>query len=498
MAIHLNTRRNKAIPYLLSIGLVLITTLFGAFIKGKLEPTNLVMFYLLVVVVAAVEWGKGPAIVTSILGVLCFDFFLVPPYLTFNVASIHYLFTFIGLLIVGLVVSTLASKMREQTIQARQQEAQTAALYRFSDDLANADTFNTALQAIRKNIGQVLNSDVAIYLPIKGSLELSSYDPGFPLCESGQKMALQVFENGPAQRTTKGPKLESIHFFPLDTTQGILGVLGISFRENKGSMLEEELIKALVNQAAMAIQRAKLSEDSRQVEVMRQTEKLQSALLHSISHDLKTPLVSIKGALTTLMDNSNSFAAVNKEELLDTAYEESERLNQLVENLLDITKMEAGALRIVKKPCDLRDLLGASLDQLKEKIGLRKIKIDIPQEFPDITVDFSFMMKVFNNLIDNALRYSPPDSLLIIKARESQDVLTIEIIDQGFGIPEADLRRIFDKFYRAEKPQQITGTGLGLSICKGIIEAHGGEIIAKNNQGLGATFSIKLLRITRN
>lgn len=488
------TKGNKIIPYLLSIGLVCITTLFGVFIRGQLEPTNLVMFYLLVVVVAAVEWGNGPAIVTSILGVLCFDYFLVPPYLTFNIASIHYLFTFIGLLIVGLVISTLASKMREQTILARQQEAQTAALYRFSDDLANADTFNAALQAIRKNIGQVLNSDVAIYLSLKGSLELSSYDPGFPLQESGQKMAAQIFENSQKSRA-KDATLENIRFFSLDTTQGILGVLGINFRENKRSMLEEELIKALVNQAAMAIQRAKLSEDSRQVEVMRQTEKLQSALLHSISHDLKTPLVSIKGALTTLMDSSANLAVITKEELLDTAYEESERLNRLVENLLDMTKMEAGALRIIRKPCDLREILGAALDQLRGKIGSRKIKIDITKEFPDITVDFSFMMKVFNNLIDNALRYSPADSLLIIKARESQEVVTIEVIDQGFGIPEADLKRIFDKFYRAEKPQQITGTGLGLSICKGIIEAHGGEIIAKNNQGTGATFIIKLPRM---
>jgi two-component system sensor histidine kinase KdpD len=479
------TKGNKAIPYLLSMGLVLITTLFGAFIKGKLEPTNLVMFYLLVVVIAAVKWGKGPAIVTSILGVLCFDYFLVPPYFTFNVASIHYIFTFIGLLIVGLVISTLASRMREQTIQAQQQEAQTAALYRFSDDLANADTFNIALQAIRKNIGQVLNSDVAIYLPVKGNLELSSYDPEFPPLESGEMMRIYS-----AHIHVPG----NIRFYPLDSTQGNLGILGINFRGNKQNTVNEELVKALVNQAAMAIQRAKLSEDSRQVEILRQTEKLQSALLHSISHDLKTPLVSIKGALTTLMGSSANLEAIAKEELLDTAYEESERLNRLVENLLDMTRMEAGALRITKKPSDLRDIVGASLDQLKDKVGQRIIKIDIPKELTDITVDFSFMMKVFNNLIDNALRYSPPDSLLTIRARENQEHITIEVIDQGFGIPEADLRRIFDKFYRAEKPQQITGTGLGLSICKGIIEAHGGEIIARNNQGPGATFIINLPR----
>lgn len=350
MAINISIGKNKAIPYLLSIGLVLLTTLFGTFIKGRLEPTNLVMFYLLAVVIAAINWGKGPAITASIIGVLSFDFFLVPPYYTFTVASVHYIFTFIGLLIVGLVVSTLASKVREQTIKAQK------------------------------------------------------------------------------------------------------------------------------------------------VELLQETEKLQSALLHSISHDLKTPLVSIKGALSTLMGRNANLAAIAKEELLDTAYEESERLNRLVENLLDMTKMEAGALRITKKPSDLRDIVGASLDQLKEKVGQRKLKIDIPCETPEITVDFSFMMKVFNNLIDNALKYSPPDSLITIRARESRGQIIIEVIDQGFGIPETDLKRIFDKFYRAEKPQQITGTGLGLSICKGIIEAHEGEITARNNQGPGATLTIKLPR----
>jgi two-component system, OmpR family, sensor histidine kinase KdpD len=170
----------------------------------------------------------------------------------------------------------------------------------------------------------------------------------------------------------------------------------------------------------------------------------------------------------------------------------------LVENLLDMTKMEAGALRITKRPCDLRDVLGASLEQLKEKIGSRNIKIDIPGEFPEITIDFSFMMKVFNNLIDNAVKYSPSTTPITIRAENIQDGVSIEIIDQGDGIPEIELKRIFDKFYRSERPQKITGTGLGLSICKGIIEAHGGEIMAKNNQGKGATFIIKLPHTAAN
>jgi len=332
---------NKIYPYIISIGLVIIMTLLGEFVKKSLEPANLVMLYLLAVVIVAIRWGQGPAIVTSILSVLSFDFFLVPPYLTLNVDRIQYVFTFIGLLIVGLVISTLASKTREQVIQ-------------------------------------------------------------------------------------------------------------------------------------------------------RQTEKLQTALLSSISHDLRTPLVSITGALTSLLDNNSNLNDAARKELLETAREESGRLNRLVGNLLDMTRMEAGALKIFRKPCELRDVLGASLEQLKEKTASRNININIPRDFPEVPMDFSFMMKVFLNLIDNAIKYSPSGTLIAIKAIASKDRVKIEIKDQGLGIPEGDLKRVFDKFYRVERPEQITGTGLGLSICKGIVEAHNGEVTAQNNPDKGAMFTIML------
>ena len=335
------TFRNKVYPYLISIGLVFIMTLFGEFVKRKLEPTNIVMFYLLAVVIAAIRWGQGPAIVTSILSVLAFDFFLVPPYLTLSVAALQYIFTFIAFLVVGIVISTLASKTREQVIQ-------------------------------------------------------------------------------------------------------------------------------------------------------RQKEKLQTALLNSISHDLRTPLSSVTGSLSALLDNDAGLDDVTRKELLETAFTESDRLNQLVGNLLDMTRMEAGVLQINRKACELRDVLGVTLEQLKENIGARNIRIDIPKDFPEISVDFLFMMKVFFNLIDNTLKYSPADTPIDIKAAAFKDKVKIEIKDQGIGIPQGDLKRIFEKFYRVERPQKISGTGLGLSICKGIIEAHGGEIAAQNNPDKGATFTITI------
>ncbi len=319
---------------------MILTTAFGEFIKKDLEPTNLVMFYLLAVVVSAIWWGQGPAITTSILSLLAFDFFLVPPYFAFTVDDVKYIFTFAVLLIVGIVISTLASKVREQTIR-------------------------------------------------------------------------------------------------------------------------------------------------------RETEKLQTALLSSISHDLRTPLVSITGALSSLLQESSMNDSTRKE-ILETAYEDSDRLNRLVGNLLDMTRIEAGTLQAHLRSCELRDLLGASLQQLNDKIGKREVRIHIPHDFPEVRVDYHLMMRVFINLIDNAIKYSPPDAPIEIRSELMQNAVKVEIKDEGFGVPKEDLQRIFDKFYRAVKPNQITGTGLGLSICKGIVEAHGGYIWAQNNSDKGTTLAVVL------
>jgi two-component system, OmpR family, sensor histidine kinase KdpD len=485
----------RVLPYTASIILVLVATLLGETVKGRFEPTNLAMLYLLAVVIAAVRWGKGPAVATAILGVLSFDFFLVPPYLTLTVADVQYLFTFAGLLAVGLVVGTLASRMRERAIRARTREAQTAALYRLAADLADSADFDAVLQAIRKNVKQTANCGVAIYLPAGGALKLASHDAGFPAGAGEQEIARWSYENGsmagggPDEATGKRTR-----YLPFKTPQGNIGVLGICLRKGAESLApdEEELLAAMVSQAAIAIQRASLAEQSRHMELMRQTEKLQSALLSSISHDLRTPLVSITGALTALQENDPALDDATRRELLENASGEADRLNRIVGNLLDLTRMEAGTLRISKQPCDLRDVLGAAMEQLRERIKDRPVRIAIPRDFSEIPMDFSFMMKAFYNLIDNAVKYSPPDAPIDIGARAHGNAAEIEIRDRGAGIPEKDLARVFERFYRSERTQGVAGTGLGLSIAKGIVEAHGGRIVARNNADAGATFIVSL------
>lgn len=353
--------------YFFAAGLVILTSLFGIYLKANFDPASFVMVYLLIVVFSAVRWGIGPAIVTSILSAVAFDFFLSPPYMSFRIADVRNIFTFVGLLAVGLVVSNLAAKAREQAIQARQREAEAVAMYNL------------------------------------------------------QK---------------------------------------------------------------------KLDEESRKLELMRETEKLQTALLNSISHDLRTPLVSIKGTLSVLLQDPTLKAQESRRELLETAYEDSGRLNHLVNDLLEMTRVEAGTLKVRSEPCELIDIVRASLQQLNNKIERRQIRVDIPKDLPLIPMDFTLMMEVLMNLLDNALKYSSPYTPVEIIARFVEKKVKIEIKDSGFGIPEEDLKRIFDKFYRAVNPKRVTGTGLGLSICKGIVEAHGGEIYAGNNPEGGAVITI--------
>ena len=285
-------------------------------------------------------------------------------------------------------------------------------------------------------------------------------------------------------------KKAHVHDAPLQTSKGVFGILGISFKNKRNYHSEDNhLLIALANQAAVAIQRTKLAEISRQVELMHEREKLHTALLNSISHDLRTPLVSIMGVLSSLLQDYSSLDSKTRGELLETAYEDSDHLNKFVGNLLDMTRLEAKALKIRIEPCELRDVVGASLQTLKDEIERRNILINIPVDLPEIPMDFVLMMRVFINLIDNAVKYSSLETPIEITAKLAEDKIKIDVKDLGIGIPKNDLIKIFDKFYRAVNPRQVTGTGLGLSICKGIVEAHGGEILAKNNPDKGVTIS---------
>jgi two-component system sensor histidine kinase KdpD len=242
----------------------------------------------------------------------------------------------------------------------------------------------------------------------------------------------------------------------------------------------------------VAIERALFAEQARDAEILQATEKLQSALLNSISHDLRTPLASITGALSSLEEKTLTINQKDRNSLIETAREEAERLNRLVENLLNMTRLEAGAIHLRKEPYDIQDVIGSSLEQIGERLDNRKVKITIQPDLPLIPLDFSLFGQVLVNLLDNAVKYSPADTLIEVNVNQKEDSVVIDVCDRGVGIPASDLERVFDKFYRVQRPENISGTGLGLTICKGIVEIHGGKIRASNRPEGGTIITVSI------
>jgi two-component system sensor histidine kinase KdpD len=481
--------------YMLGLLLVAAATGLGALVNPYIHPTNLVVIFLLSVVLAAVYLGRGPSILVSILGVVAFDYFFVPPRLTLAVADTEYLLTFIGLLAVSLVISQLTAMVRGQAEAVQRREVETVELYELGRDLTVAADLDAVAQAAIFHVGQTFSREVAVFLPVNNDLAVYALSPGLVISDNDQAVATWVFEHGQeAGRGTETLPEASMRYQPLKTTRGVVGVLGVKPIDPSRHLTREQYrtLDTFANQIGLAVERASLAEQARQAEVLEITDKLQTALLNSISHDLRTPLVSITGALSSLADDQIVLDASARRSLIETAVEEADRLNRLVGNLLDMTRLESGAMRFKKEALDIQDVVGSALEELGGRLGNRKIDIDIPSELPLVQLDFVLVERVLVNVIDNAIKYSPTDTPIEIKAHAAGAFLEIDVADRGTGIPPEDLTRIFDKFYRVQRPDNVSGTGLGLSISKGIIQAQGGFIAAENRDGGGTIITISL------
>lgn len=482
--------------YLYGIGLVALASLIGQPIRVVVDPTNLVMLYLLVVVVTAIRWGRGPSVLTAVLSALAFDFFMVPPHLTFAIANAQYILTFFGLLAVGLVISTLAVREREQAESARRREMHTAALYDLSRDLATTVSLDMVMQAAIRHISELLNCETAVFLPEGDQLALYARSAKFPVDQDNCAVATWVFRRGQmAGLGTNTLAATAARYLPLKTAQGTIGVVGIKPNLENNEFLspdQQRLLEALLSQVALATEAVQLADKAHQAQLLRETEKLQTALLNSVSHNLRTPLASITGALSSLRDDDQMLDADARQELLSTAWEEAERLNRLVSNLLNMTRLEAGAMKLALEPCDVQDLVGVTLTQMANRLRNRRLVMDVPNTLPPVVVDLVLAAQALVNLVDNAVKYSPADTPIAIRAYVDQGQVVIEVSDRGVGIPPAELEHVFDKFYRVQRMNDTSGTGLGLSISKGIVELHGGRIWAANRPEGGATFAVAL------
>ncbi|HZV80942.1 MAG TPA: sensor histidine kinase KdpD [Geobacteraceae bacterium] len=475
--------------------LVAVATLVCELLRPVLAPTNMVMVYLLVVVAASVRLGRKPAMLCALLGVLAFDFFFVPPRLTFAVADTQYLMTFVGLFVVGVVISTLVVRARERAEMIRTREVQTASLYYLSRDLAVSRDSDAVLKAVVRNVEEALEAQVVILLPEGERLDIMAASDGLTLDIKEQAVADWAFRNShPAGRGTDTLVSAELIYLPLQTPATVLGVMGIRLESEHAyhSQDNRRMLDAFATQAAMALERIRFSRQAEQAQILQARETLERALLNSISHDLRTPLAAVTGVLTSLREEGMVLDEQARRELLETACGEAERLNRFVGNLLDMTRIEAGAVRLNAEQCDVQDLVGCALAALEPRLGSREVSFRMLPVMPLVPMDLVLMTQVLVNLLDNSLKYSPPDSPIEVVASTETAWLVLEVADHGPGVPEQDLKRVFDKFYRIPIPEGASGTGLGLSICKGIVEAHGGRIAAENRPGGGLRIVIRL------
>jgi len=484
--------------YLPPLLLIAVATLLGHAVHSYFSPANIIMIYLLCVVVTAVFWGFGPSVMVCILSVLLWDFFFVNPHLTFAVEDTQYIFAFVTLLLVGLSISYLTTRIRQQTDAAQSRESETATLYGLSRTLAAVIGLDSSVRAITDSTKETFGLDAVIFLPdaqSKEGLKPHVDDPDVEVGENETAAAVWCFQHQKVvgHGTDTLPNARA-RYFPLSTARGTVGVMALLLTgaTSRFTAQQTRLLEAYADLAAVAIERTQFAEKARSAEILETTEKLQTALLNSISHDLRTPLVSVIGVLSSLQEEGIELDDAARRNLIQVAREEAERLNHLITNLLDVTRLESAALRVSRQPCDVEDIIGAALEQLGSRSDTRPVRIEFAEGLPFVFGDFGLIVQVLVNILENAFKYSPPGSPVEVSGRKTGNLVEIEVADRGVGIPEQDLLRIFDKFYRVQRPDSVVGTGLGLAICKGIVEAHGGGITAENRPGGGTIIRVTL------
>ncbi len=443
----------------------------------------------------------------SLLSVAAFAFFFVPPYLTFAVADMGSLVTVSIMLCAALVISTLTIRLCQQAAAARQRERRTVALYAMSRALARMRSVDDLLQAVARHISAVFESRVALFLP-QASGRLSPWQKG-PEKERSDAVERAMFvpgarEEGIAQwvydhhhmaglGTTTLASAEAL-YLPLVAARGTVGVLGVLPAQPRGVLPPEQdaLLETFASQTALALERALLAEEAQQAQLQVETERLRNALFSSVSHDLRTPLTAITGATSTLLEEERRLDAPTRHELLQTAHTEADRLNRLVSNLLAMTRLESGAIQVHKEWQPLEEVVGAALTRLDASLRNRPLTTHLPADLPLVPLDSVLIEQVLINVLDNALKYTPPGSPLSLAAWTTDGAVTVEVADQGPGLPPGEEQRVFDKFYRVQWPGTSSGAGLGLTICRGIIAAHGGHIWAENRSGGGTALRFTL------
>ena len=485
-------------PYIAALVAVAFATGFGELIGNWIGVGNVDLIFLTAIVAVAVRLGLLPSLLASLASAVAYNFFFLPPIYTFTIADPANVVAFGLFTLVAIIVSGVAARGRTQAKAATERARVTESLYSFSRKLAGAGTLDDLLWATAYQTALLLKVRVMLLLPEHGSIAVrAGYPPEDILDDADLAAARWAWENdhaaGRGSDTLPGARRL---FLPMHTGRGAIGVMGID-SDKPGPMLtpdQRRLLDALLDQGALAIERVRLVEEMDRVERVAETERLRSALLTSISHDLKTPLAAVLGAAGALRDIGSKLSDAEKADLLTTIIDESERLNRFIANLLDMTKLESGAVSPNVGLHDLGEIVGSALRRASRILSHHNVELELAPDLPMLEVDAVLFEQALFNLLDNAAKYAPTETTIRIQSWRTADSVCLCVLDEGSGIPPDDLEHIFDKFYRAQKTDQVrAGTGLGLAISRGFVEAMHGTIAAANRTDRsGAAFTISL------
>lgn len=459
-----------------------------------LTEANTVMVFLLGVVFVAHRYGRGPAVAAAVANVLVFDFFFVPPYLTFTVNDAQYLITFAVMLIVGLLVSMLAVRVRERLEAVQRQERRTAALYRLTHQLSGVVGTVFLVQIAGRQLREIFGGEAVLFIRGPGEPVELRFGQGTEVAKLPVNAVVAQWVADHDQAAGLGtdtlPNATAL-FIPLTGSQRTVGAIGVRPDDLQRFLDPEQrrLLETCASLIALAIERDQSVLEAQQARLRAEAEQLRNSLLSSVSHDLRTPLAAMGGAASSLLDSPPGDPA-ERRELLQTIVDESRRLARLVDNLLDMTRLEAGAVVPSREWHVLEEIVGSAVHRVARDLGDRPIHTDLPADLPLVSVDGLLVEQVLVNLLENAARYTPAGSPIEIAARDTGGSVEIRVADRGPGLPPGAEERVFEKFYRgsAARPDGRRGVGLGLAICRGIARAHGGQILARNRPGGGAEF----------
>jgi two-component system sensor histidine kinase KdpD len=484
----------------LSAGLVVLacTALGWLSHTAKLTEANTVMVFLLGVAFVAARWGRGPAIFAAVASVLLFDVLFVPPYFRLSVSDAQYVLTFAVMLVIGLTISSLASRLRSELHATRQLQARTDALYRLTKQLSEVAGSEFLIQHAGQQLAQIFDGEVTIYLRDEAkSLQLRFGEGSSIARHKVNPIVAQWvadYEQIAGAGTDTLPNATAL-FAPLVGSQDTLGAIGIRPKDPDRfhDPDQRRLYESCASLIALSLERDRSVLEAGEAQVRMHTEEMRSSLLSSVSHDLRTPLATIVAASTQLLDEPTQDTETRRE-LLQLIADEAKRLSRLVENLMDMTRLESGAVEPNRQWQVVEEIIGSALGRLRGELHRHSVHVEIPADLPLVSVDGVLMEQVFVNILENAIRYTPANSRIEISAERDGKHVVVRIADNGPGLPPGSESRVLGKFYRAapSPPDGRRGVGLGLAIAQAIVQSHGGRIAVRNRPQGGAEFSIAL------